>query len=387
MSSELASENCPQCGGPIQQAGQRVTCGYCGAALIRRQEQASEGSKWGVHLKAVNYVDQQCGGVEAFRLLIPKTWEFKGGVTWRIDNPGTPATIAFTVSNPEGQEAFEVFPNIPCYWTNQMMVTGFFPPGSRYFGNEVRPPAPALEVLRDLVVPRYREGVMPWEIVQQEHLPDLPAQLRANSPASTEGITSADGGRVRVRYHSGDHEIEEDFFGVVEIASVSMPMLMGVAEHVYWTADYLFSFRAVAGQLDRLADQFLSMVQSFRLNSVWFNRVTQASQFMIQNQIQHIRNVGQLSQIISQTNDQISDMIMSSYQSRQATMDRLSTQFSQAIRGVDEYYDPLQDQGVELPGGYDFAWSNSLGEYIVTDDPNFNPNVETNLNWEKLKRT
>jgi hypothetical protein len=56
------------------------------------------------------------------------------------------------------------------------------------------------------------------------------------------------------------------------------------------------------------------------------------------------------------------------------------------IREVDEYYNPFQGQGVELPGGYNHAWSSNLGEYILTDDPFFNPNIETNLNWEMLKR-
>ncbi len=100
-------------------------------------------------------------------------------------------------------------------------------------------------------------------------------------------------------------------------------------------------------------------------------------------QIQH---VGQLSRIISQTNSQISDMIMDSYNQRQATMDRLSNQFSQAIRGVDEYSDPLSGRDVELPGGYGHAWSNALGEYIVTDDPNFNPNIGSNATWELMQR-
>lgn len=38
-----------------------------------------------------------------------------------------------------------------------------------------------------------------------------------------------------------------------------------------------------------------------------------------------------------------------------------------------------------MPGGYDHAWSNALGEYILTNDPNFNPNIGSNLNWEAMK--
>ena len=107
---------------------------------------------------------------------------------------------------------------------------------------------------------------------------------------------------------------------------------------------------------------------------------------MIQGQIQNIRQIGQLSRYVSQTSNQISDMIMDSYNQRQATMDRLADSFSQAIRGVDEYRNPFEDRPVELPGGYNHAWANALGEYIVTDDPNFNPNLGSNSNWEPLSR-
>lgn len=33
-----------------------------------------------------------------------------------------------------------------------------------------------------------------------------------------------------------------------------------------------------------------------------------------------------------------------------------------------------------------FFWTNSLGEYILSDDPNFNPNVGSKLNWQNMKK-
>jgi hypothetical protein len=39
---------------------------------------------------------------------------------------------------------------------------------------------------------------------------------------------------------------------------------------------------------------------------------------------------------------------------------------------------------VELPAGYGHAWANNLGEYIVTEDPTFNPNVDSNLHGEPM---
>lgn len=388
MGKQVVSQQCPQCGAPLPpEGGERLTCGYCGASLVRQGPLGPEDAGgWGVHLKTIICVDQQGIGVEAFRMLIPGTWEFQGGVHWLMNNPGMPAVIAFRAYNPQGQEAFEVFPNISCYWTNNPMVLGMFPVGSLYFGNEVRPPAPALQVLQEMVIPRYRGQMPALQVVGQEHLPDLPRALRAGSPVDSSGITNADGGRVRIRYRQGGQDIEEDVFGVVEVTRVGMPTMFGIMEMIFWMAEYLFSFRAPAGQLDALSDTFTAIIRSFRLNPEWYGRYVQVSQFLIQNQIQRIQHVGQLSRIISQTSSQISDMMMDAYHRRQETMDRLATQFSQAIRGVDEYYDSFVGQGVELPGGYRHAWSNPLGEYIVTDDPNFNPNVGSNLTWEPMRR-
>lgn len=380
-------EKCPQCGAPLPPGGTYLTCTYCGASLVRREAPLTgEMAGWGVHLKTVVCVDQQGIGLEAFRMLIPATWEFAGGVYWVLNNPGRPANIAFRVSNLQGVETLEVLPSIVCYWTNDPMFQMMFPPGSLYFGNEVWPPAPALQVLKQMVIPRYRGQMEGLQIVGQEHLPDLPRMVRAGHPAAPSAPTEADGARLRIRYQASGQEIEEDVFGIVEVQRAGMPTMMGMVEMMFWAADYLFTFRAAAGHLDRMGDLFMSIVRSLRLNPEWYARYIQVSQFLIQNQIQQIRHIGQISRIVSQTSSQISDMMMDAYYQRQETMDRIATQFCQAIRGVDEYHDPLAGQGVELPGGYDYAWSNALGEYIVTDDSLFDPNIGSNVTWQRMAK-
>jgi len=378
---------CPQCGGPLPpDSGEHLVCEYCGSSLIRLSPQSrADEQAWGVRLRRVSCTDDQGAGGEAFSLLIPADWTFQGGVQWLMNNPGLPAVIAFRAQNPHGAEAFEAFPNLPFYWTNNPMLTMTFPVGSVYYGNEVRPPGPAVQVLREIVIPRYRGQVPQLQMVDQEHLPSLATEMQASSPVAPTNLTSADGARVRIQYHQGDRTVEEDVYGVVEVSQQPGPMMMGM-QHIFWMADYLFSFRALAGHLDRLSDVFTSMVRSFRLNPGWYSRYSQVSQTMIQNQIQQIHHVGQISRMISQTNDQISDMVMASYDERQRTLNRLSNQFSQAIRGVDAYHDPRGGRNVDLPGGYRQAWANGLGEYIVTDDATFNPNVGTTQNWEPLER-
>jgi hypothetical protein len=38
----------------------------------------------------------------------------------------------------------------------------------------------------------------------------------------------------------------------------------------------------------------------------------------------------------------------------------------------------------ELSNQYDHAWLNGANEYVMSDDPNFNPNGKLNGNWNQL---
>jgi hypothetical protein len=41
---------------------------------------------------------------------------------------------------------------------------------------------------------------------------------------------------------------------------------------------------------------------------------------------------------------------------------------------------------VELPSGYSQVWANRSGEYVMSNNTNYNPNVGSNLGWQQLKK-
>ena len=112
-------------------------------------------------------VDKSGIGIEAFRMLIPHGWTFDGGIKWKLDNPGMPAVAAFRVKSPSGQEELEVFPNQPFFWTDNQMHRQMFPVGSRYYGNEVRPPLVPIDALKKIALPRFRGGVSGLRITKE----------------------------------------------------------------------------------------------------------------------------------------------------------------------------------------------------------------------------
>jgi hypothetical protein len=79
-------------------------------------------------------------------------------------------------------------------------------------------------------------------------------------------------------------------------------------------------------------------------------------------------------------------MTRQSWERRQASEDRIHKQWTQYMRGVEEYHNPIERRPVELPSGYREAWMKGRGEYILTDNPNYNPNVQAGGDWQKLQR-
>jgi hypothetical protein len=236
--------------------------GYAGE--ISKQTSRQGGTT--LRFKPLVYIDRQGIGIEAFRMLIPSDWRFEGGIRWVLDNPGMPAVASFRVMNPAGKEEFEVFPNLPFFWTNNQMVLSTFPVGSRYFGNEVHPVVGPLEALKNIVIPRFRKDVTYQRIVSEKHLPELARALGAGTQSAPGVTTAADSAKIRIEYRKGNTWMEEEIYCVVETMSFHMQSIMGVVTNTNWMVDYIFSFKAEKGKLDRQSKIFQTIVYSFRLN-------------------------------------------------------------------------------------------------------------------------
>ena len=318
-------------------------------------------------------------GGEAMSLLIPATWAGEGSVFWRL-HPTMPAGALIRIYNPGGLEAFEAWPAQPYSWGGMLAMTGF-PEGSNYLGNEVRPPpANAFEYLERYVLPQVRAGVS-FRMVARAEMPELADAIRAQNAAEGNYLpTEVTAARVRIEYELNGNAVEEDFY-----CSLNKIFLPG-GNMVIWIADQLGAMRAEKGKLDDQAKILQTIVTSIRLNPQWLNRYQQLVEALVAYQNRQIANAGVLSRIISQTHAEISESRQQAYEQRQATMDRISDSYSQYQRGVDEYRNPDTGTHVELPSGYSHAWRGLNDEYIVTDNPNFNPNVELNGNWTALER-
>ena len=79
------------------------------------------------------------------------------------------------------------------------------------------------------------------------------------------------------------------------------------------------------------------------------------------------------------------DRSMRSWETQQASQDRMHTAFVQSIREVDTWQG--SDGKVELSSGYGQAWSRGDGSYILSNTPSFDPRAAfQDQGWQELKR-
>ena len=315
-------------------------------------------------------------GTDAFTILVPADWKVEGGITWRHDL-SVLVTTAMRFSKPDGSQALELFPMIACTWMDGGIT--FFPEGSIYLGNEVhRPVSGPQEYVEQIVIPRFRSNVGA-RVVEHTNLPDV-AKLILDSSQEPGMQKRALAERVRLEYTENGKSMQEDVFCTLLYAQ--SPMMPGAT---LWCPTQLYSFKAEKGKLDASAGLLQAIVGSVKLNPHWYSGYLQVVQLWRDGQNQAIRNAGELSRYISKINDEISDIHRQAYAAQQASSDRIHSNFSKYVRGVEAYESPLGNTRVELPSGYRDAWVSESGEYLLSNEAGFDPNVGATHTWQRMK--
>jgi hypothetical protein len=340
-----------------------------------------------VKYKTASYVDTQGIGTEAFSLLIPSDWQFEGSINWVLDNPGMPATANIRVWNPQGTEEFDVFPNQAFFWTDNALIQQTNPPGSTYFGALVRSPLDPIDALKEIALPLFRGNVENLNVVSEQEVPEMDQLFQTGTDPTTGISSSADSAKIRVEYSLNGVMMEDEMYCVIQSLKIPQQSIYGTTTNNNWYMTYLASFRAEKGKLDSESKVFQTIAFSTKTDKNWLNKYNQLVYYLIQNQIHQIQSIGQLSNMLSQMSNEISDQNLKDWEQRQNVNDQLVKDFCNQILEIQPYNNPIDGSTVDLPSGYTSVWTNSLGEYVLGESPSFNPNIGSNMNWQPMTAT
>lgn len=336
-------------------------------------------------------VDTQGFGSEVFRMLIPKDWTFAGGVAWDMAKIPPDAKIAYTISSPDGLSVLEKAAPMTFLWSQDPNMNYTYAQA----GTAVMQTQGAADYLRAFYIPRVRSAVTGLKAVESQPLPGLAqhmlalANMQLNvfhqiSPPRAPVESRADSARVKVEYEWQGRRMVEDFICTVSYIITSTASMYGSVSLVNWVAQ-VESFRAPAEEMPSKVRLFQTMMYSRVDNPRWTVDNIRLAAVINREQLRHQQAIFARLRQIRETQSEISDMIWQAYRDRSQAQDRMFDNYSQALRGVDTYVDPVNSRDVELPAGFGNVWTNGT-DYILSDSAGYDPNVEMNGTWTQMNR-
>ena len=322
-------------------------------------------------LKLVKHkvMDRDGTGDVASTFLIPEDWKVQDKLYWEYGDATVPVRFKSLMQNGDKSMQIQSYPDVRTYWT-----TG--PTGTA--GR--RPPENIIMGMKDLI--KVERRGMDISYVKNKILSD---QHKDGYQQGGEYQSESQSGVIKIEYEENGEEIEEEFYGQLDVTKMNTAGAMGEMKSIVWAASSLYSLNAVKGKLNQCRAIAQTINSSTRMTKPFFNTLAQVIQLLSDNVYKRIYEAGQISKIISATNDRMIANIDAQYRAASEASSRINQNFSDYIRGVDSYDDGNGRQ-IQLPSGYDNAWVNTRGEYIISNTPGYDPSADNDGNWTQLER-
>ena len=358
-----------------------------------------------------NVVDQQHQGIVAYTFQHPSGWQPESRVGWNYQYLHVPLMTFARVVNPNGLEMFEFLPSEQFTWTEPNY--GYYQPGQNQAGIVHMPPMSGIDALVSLIIPKYRGNSQEIRIVGANPVPDLVQMINASE---IKQVHLYQGAMARIEYMEQGRAIEEEFY----VCHFQLPPLHGAGVVIHsWGLNRLFRFRAERGRLDAGKKAFWQIAASVRFNPQWqqlctqimeqlagqarqntqagwdsiqagWNRLhaagEQSRQFMANNQAyvdrqeQRLQTDWHLQPLTTpaHTADNSSAGQGEQYTSHEAFID--------TMREEESIYNPNAPHNEKVSGHHDYIWTDQLGNVQATNDPNYDPNSNSNQDWTVARK-
>jgi len=362
------------------------------AAPVPRQQDAGHTFR----MKKVAAIDQS--GFErpmpSLTMLVPVDWQPQGGTNWNIKDKCNTLQTNFRATAPDGR-SIEFFPVFNWMWADDPQPLKMTAAQTAQYGQrpcDVMPPMSAADFARNNLR-RYRPnaqlmGIEPAPKVLASFQEQARQGERAAQQYNLKQRIKPDAVRARVRYNVNGQPMEEWIVVATVITGTLGPsynmrtMQMGQA-YTYNCAAYVTGLRTPQGQLEASEKLFELIISTSRVNPQWQAKVNGNAQAI---QAIELKGVRDRSAIISKNADDISKIRRETYENQQRSQDRISLQRSQATLGIETYRNPATGETVDLSNQYGQAWVNNRGEYLLSDQPGFDPSVTFKEDWKRLER-
>ncbi|HEY3729910.1 MAG TPA: cysteine rich repeat-containing protein [Steroidobacteraceae bacterium] len=342
-------------------------------------------------MKQVTIVDKgmSSNGVPAIDLLIPYDWTFKGAVNFGGGQGGCFEDLYAVVveaKSADGASSFQAAPDYSWQYADDPAVLHNMTDANRRpLGAGGKPcpvakPMKAADYFQQHIANLYPSGA---RVVSVEPFPELDQIVHQRLGLGADGAASrssvhTDSIRARIEYQRDGQAVEE----WVSLDVVTHVYQAGRGAFYDCRALYVYALRAPNGKLDGNDKLFNFMIGSVHPKAGWVGQANSNLAKLYQAEAQ--KEAAQ-SQIIAALQQKVADTINAVSANQQRGSYNAAFGADQNIRGVQTFRDPTTGGTLELSNQYDHAWLNGSNQYVMSDDPNFNPNGQLTGSWSQLQ--
>jgi hypothetical protein len=352
---------------------------------------ASKGDRY-YKMKQVQIIDKSSDkpNTVAYNLMIPATWHFDGFVAAGAGTSGCLSdffSMSADAKSADGSIEMQMLPQTTWQYVDD-------PAGQKYLNHQneqdkkygmkpckVRAPIRATELMKQSILPQLRKDKTVVSIDPYPELDQLARGRLGLLPASSgnSGTIRTDAARARLSYNDDKGQpVEEWITAVVVVRTVPA----GRGSGYDWRLVNLMSLRAPKGQLDANDKLFLLIAGTLHPDPNWKTYSDGMITKLYQAKAQEL---AKQNAIIAQFQQHVIDTINGVVANQQAGAEHAAFGQDQIIRGVQTFRDPSSGATYEMSSQYNHAWLNGNNEYIMSDDPNYNPNGDLNGSWTQLQ--
>lgn len=335
--------------------------------------------------------------------LIPSGWQAQSQVVWNIEHFSQPLQLHTLACSADGKSALEFFPAEQFVWlVPRSMARPGQPLGD---GATLLPPVSALDAMLHFEIPKLRGSAQNLKVEQIVAVPDLAQRLQVACPAG--GVQECV--CAKISYVLNGQPIEEEIYGVKTAFNgvTSRSSTVGSMVQYNWGFGTLFSFRAAQGELEAQRPNFWAMVTSFKPNPAWQavraqvqQQALQHNNWRLQETASSIANANKLGQMVVAGNAQFFAN-QAARREQEYASDQMRLQARYAPTGgatgnsgmsqTEAFGDLMMGRetaadGSKHDGYHNTIWSDGQGNYRPTNDPNYNPNINSSSTWTQIDK-
>jgi len=371
---------------PAAQAASSSAAGKHAAAAA-----AAPGSYLRLKKAQVTYVAENGDEPQtAIELLIPATWDFRGAVHMYGGKEGCfcdAFSVFWEAKSEDGLTKMQGVPNYSWQYSDDPQeFHNLTDPNRRtHTGGKVNDTCPVSKplsaeqyfrqiVLNDLKPPMTVVSVEPFPVLEQL------VRQRNGLPPTDDGHGGARIDAIRLRGEFQQDGKPMEVWYAVALVTQTYRVGRGFLYDMHAVGQTIMG--APKGQLDandKLFKVVLSSNQPTPEYSAYSNKWI-ASYYQIQ---------AKKEAVMDKIQADLDNYITQTYMHMSANAQRVSDQgfraTDQNLRDVQTFRDPTTGRKVELSNQYGHAWLNGANQYVLSDDPNFNPNAQLSGSWNELQ--